>query len=556
LINELKKFDLIEIIFVLAKINLLVSEKKYAVSQPFQQYLYKYFLNDYHREKVLAFLRKEGDRFLLFHHHQLLFLLKNAFLNCGKLPNVNFMIPSVMKRFGKCCLLANDFLYLTGVEREELDEMDIEGKREVLWKESLPSFELNIQSEKMFDIGRVRYFFKRILPKLKDVQTFIDIDSKFQGFSGMSLDDYMFLVFGTLALYLIRKDEIIKNPNAIIIDSGDFTKHSEISAEKITKFLDLISIPVEQYKQEFLNSKDLDFNYGFLPFKKYPLARIYDGKYFCLDFNFLLDKISEGIFWLIHDSLKPIERNRFRTFWGNIFESYLIYFFEEAGLIKKDMFIPKPVFNNSQDEAADGILNFGEDLVLFEYKFTNLTQEAKYSSSRSDLINEIKLKFEINKNGEWKGYGQLANNIKKLFSKEGSIPCKYINKEKVKRVYPVLITYEHLFNAPLTNYFFNKYFQKLIDISLIEENIEIKPLIVFTVEDLEASQPYLSNFPGLIQDRLRFDEELISSFSDFLKIKHADDTLLIPEIIKKEYHSYGEEVTKAFFPDLEIKLPE
>ena len=133
LTDDLKKFDLIEIILVLAKINILMSERKYAVNQSFQQFLYKHFLNDYHRERVHAFLKKEGDRFLLFHNHQLLFLLKNAFLNCGKLPNIDFKIPVVMKRFGKCCLLANDFLYLTGIDRERLDEMDAEEKREAVF---------------------------------------------------------------------------------------------------------------------------------------------------------------------------------------------------------------------------------------------------------------------------------------------------------------------------------------------------------------------------------------------------------------------------------------
>jgi hypothetical protein len=213
--------------------------------------------------------------------------------------------------------------------------------------------------------------------------------------------------------------------------------------------------------------------------------------------------------------------------------------------LKKGIFIPKPLFDNSGDEVADGILNFGEDLVLLEYKFTILTQEAKYSSSKNQLIEEIKLKFEKNKKGEWKGYGQLANNINKLFSKDSNLTCKNINTEKIKRVYPILITYEHIFNAPLTNHFFNKSFQNLIDISSIDKHIEIKPLIIITVEDFEAAQPFLNKLSKLIQERLEFDKELHFSFSDFLKKKYKEDSSLSPELIRSEYHKYADEVTKT-----------
>ena len=553
--NQLEKFDLVETVLVLSKLNLLMSGRKYVANQSFQQYLYKYFLNDYLREKILSLLKREGDIYFLFHRHQLLFLLKNIFLYSKRLPGINFKIPTVMERFGKCSLVANDFLNLLGIKNEDLKNSGKEDKREVLWKELLPSYEINIPSSLMFDIGRIRLFFKKILPKLYEDQTYIDIDKKFQEYSGFSLNDFMFIIFAILALYLIRRDEIISNPQAIFIDAENFTRHSNISSENIIKLLNLISIPIEQYKNEILKSKDVDLNYGFVPFKKYPLARIYEGKYFCLDFNFLLDKISNGIFWLINNNLPSSEREKFHAFWGKIFESYLIYFFEETKLLKKDRFIPKPLFDSSENEVADGILNFGEDLVLFEYKFTILTQEAKYSSSKNELIGEIKRKFEKNQKGEWKGYGQLANNINKLLSKDNRFTCKYINKKKIKRIYPILITYEHMFNAPFTNYFLNKYFENLINFPSINEHIEIKPLVVFTVEDFEATQPFLNDFSRLIQERLDFDEELDWSFSDFLKQKYQENKSLSPELIWNEYHEYAEEVTRTFFPDKKIKLP-
>ena len=548
LIDELKKFDLTELVLVLTKINLLMSERKYSTNQLFQQYLYKYFLNNYHRERISSYLNEHGDSYFLFNRHQLLFLLKNAFLHCSSLPGINFQIPAVRERFGKCCLLANNFLNLSDIDEETLNSMPNERKREVLWKELLPGYELYVSTETSFEIGRMRLIFKRILPKLQSSQIFLDIDSIFQKHSGFSLDKFMFLIFGTFTLYHARRDEIVTNPNAIIIDVGAFIKHGKIEPERVTRLLDLISIPIEQFKKEILLSKDRDLNYGYLPFKKYPLAQISDGRYICFDFNFLIDKISNGIFWLIHDNLPKNDRDKFRAFWGEIFESYAIHIFEDSGLIKTKTFITKPYYNNSKDEIADGVLDFGEDLFLFEFKFTNLIHEAKYSSSIGDLVDEIKLKFEKDRNGEWKGYGQLANNINKLFSKDSKFHCKHINIKNIKRVYPVLIVYEHLLSAPFTNHILNRDFQKLVNSTSLKNNIEIKPLIVATIEDFEYSQFYLEKFHDLINERIDFDKELNFSFSDFIKHKFQKGNFSPTGLVVDEYKKFGKEVARAFFP--------
>ena len=67
--SQLKKFDLIETVLVISKLNTLMSERKYGANPSFQRYLYKHFLNDYHRDKVLSLLEKEGYIYFLFHRH-------------------------------------------------------------------------------------------------------------------------------------------------------------------------------------------------------------------------------------------------------------------------------------------------------------------------------------------------------------------------------------------------------------------------------------------------------------------------------------------------------
>lgn len=497
LTQELQKFDLLKAILILSKLNLIISEKEYAIDVNFQFQLCDVFLNNYYKNKFLCFIKKEGrkDRFFLFHRHQLLFLLKNVFLICNRVPNFSFQNRKERERLGKCCLLTNDFLTIFK-DRKASGNDNLEKIKENLWKELLPSYEINLIPDLMFDIGR---------------------------------------------------KEIIDNPNAIVIDENSFTRNSVISSEQIINLLNFISLPLKQFKDVIYSSRDLEYNYGFLPFKKYPLARISENKYIPLDINFILEKISNGIFWIINDGLPREERSQFHTFWGKLFETYFIYLFKEVGLLHKGLFISKPCFDGTNHEVADGILNHGEDLILFECKFTILTQESRYSSSTEELIKEIRTKFERNKSGEWKGYGQLANSIIKLFSSGNKWTCRYIDKKKVKRVFPVLVTYENILNAPFTNYFLNKYFQTLLNNSSFENKVDIKPLIIISIGDLEASQPFFNNFPRLLEERLRFDPELDVSFSDFLKRKYRDNNLLSPKLIKDEYEQFFIEIRKAIF---------
>lgn len=548
LTKELQKFDLIEAILILSKLNLLMSEEKYAIDKNFQYRLYDLFLNNYYKNKFIYFIKREGrkDKFFLFHRHQLLFLLKNVFLICNRVPNFSFQNRKERERLGKCCLLTNDFLTIFK-DRKSSGNDNLEKIKENLWKELLPSYEINLIPDLMFDIGRMRIIFNKIIHQLNKDNLFVDINKKFEEITRFSINEYMFLVFAVIALCFQRRKEIIDNPNAIVIDENSFTRNSVISSGQIVNLLNFISLPLKQFKDVIYSSRDLEYNYGFLPFKKYPLARISENKYIPLDINFILEKISNGIFWIINDGLPREERSQFHTFWGKLFETYFIYLFKEVGLLQKGLFISKPCFDGTNHEVADGILNHGEDLILFECKFTILTQESRYSSSTEELIKEIRTKFERNKSGEWKGYGQLANSIIKLFSSGNKWMCRYIDKKKVKRVFPVLVTYENILNAPFTNYFLNKYFQTLLNNSSFENKVDIKPLIIISIGDLEASQPFFNNFPRLLEERLRFDPELDVSFSDFLKRKYRDNNLLSPKLIKDEYEQFFIEIRKAIF---------
>jgi len=548
LINKLRELDLTETVILLAKLNLFLSEKKYGVNFSFQSKLIDTFFNDYYKEKLSKSPINPISGNFVFHRHQLLFLLKYSLLNCMNVPNFSFLNVLNRYKFGPLCLVTSDFLKLTDYNDDNLSSSTDDLKKEVIWKELLASYELNIPADLAFSICRMRKIVKFILPNMHRDQKFIDIERIFLRNTGLSINDYMFLIFAVFAIYISRIDNILTIPQTILIEEANFIGQSNISPESINKLLQSLSLPLEQIKSDILSSKDCGFNYGFLTFRKYPLLRCFGNKYLCFDFRFLQDKI-DGIFWQINDGLETKVRNNFHAFWGSLFENYIKSFVEYALSTDKNVFVPNPSFDNVNDEVADGILDYGEDIVLLEYKFAILPQDAKYSDSIDQLIEQIRIKYEKNQKGEWKGYGQLANSLKKLLAKNNNSLCSHIKLEKIKRVFPVLITYDHILNTPLTNYFFNKYFLSLIDRSLLIDHIEIMPLILITIEDFEAAEPFIKILNRLLCERIEYDNKLLFSFSDFLKNKKANDPSFSSSWVDNEYHQYFEDTKKALFPN-------
>jgi len=549
-INELQKrlrcFDFFETILILSKINLLFSDIKSPHHPSLQIYLSRWFLNEY----TLSRLSKKFDgHTLLFHRHQMLFMMKNAFMICQHRPAMKFNMDHLRHKLGTCFLITNDLLPLLKLDENELDKQELDKKKELIWKESLPGWELNNPPDLMLVISRMRKIFREIVASYNNNDTFLDLNAIFQTASKLSIDEFMFFVFGLLSIYLNNRKEILNNPSVIYIYKDrllDKVK-KDFPRDKLERFFEFVSLPIGQYQAEIPAAKDLSYNYGFLPFRKRPIVDLDQNVYFCLDFYFLLEKIATGIFWTINDSLEGNQKEKFHVFWGLLFEKYINKLIEESLDADSCKFYSRPCYENTKDEIADGILLSEEDLVIFEHKFTILTQEAKFENSVDSLTNEIKLKFEKNKEGEWKGYGQLANSINKLFSKSGQFSCREINKQKIRRIFPVLIVYEHVLQTPFTNYIFNRSFQNLLDRSSLIDHVEIYPLTVMTIEDFEKSLPFLSNFSSIINKRIQSDNSLDFSFSDFLKIKFARERIKRPDVLHFEYHKFSDEIKAYFF---------
>ena len=543
IINSIKEFDLFESLILFSRLNFFLCDTEFAVSLENQKILCEKFLNRYYRDKVYE---KLSHNKILFNRHQILYLIRKVFLHCTEKNGFSFEYVGKKHILGICCLIANYFIYFPAKSNSVFESMSDFEKKIYLWHHFLPSYEIHNPPDIRHEIVRNRYIYKSILSKIEELKYINDVLLKIES---ISLDDYLNIMFSIIALFLQRREGILNYGGKTFIEKKELLANTNFDPDAVSRILSLISFPYYKYKDEIAKSGESENPFNFITFRKYPLVNIKE-KFFCLDLNFVNDKLSLGLFWLIHDNLQNELKNKYHSDWGFLFEEYIKSIFKRYFPENKYHFNPK--YSNSEDEVADTIYIEKENLVLFEYKFTVLSSRAKYEEDINDLIKEIKRKFMKNEKGEWKGIGQLANNINKLFSKNMKVFCAKIDKKKIKRIFPILIVNESILNSRYSNFILNEEFKSLINYSQLIDELEIMPLSVITIEDFEILNSLISkyDFVDLISKRFKEDPNLDNSFSDYLiNLLNSNPDLMTEYIndINEKYQEWFNSAKKDIF---------
>jgi hypothetical protein len=132
---------------------------------------------------------------------------------------------------------------------------------------------------------------------------------------------------------------------------------------------------------------------------------------------------------------------------------------------------------------VDALLDFGEDLVLFEFKGSLLKAQAKYNRDVPTFNEDFSLKFVENEKGEPKALRQLASSC------AAAADGKLKTSMPPRRIFPVFAGYE----ASLDGFWVNRYADDIFR-GLLMPGLRgrARPLTVMSVESLESLLPYTS----------------------------------------------------------------
>ena len=127
---------------------------------------------------------------------------------------------------------------------------------------------------------------------------------------------------------------------------------------------------------------------------------------------------------------------------------------------------------------------------MLECKSSVLAASAKFSGNFGEFYDGIAL-------NAIKGIKQLTDAIQSLgtTNKTERRKVEGINIPTMKKIYPVLVLFDHTFSSLDINRFLNSEFQRIVKRDTLVEHLQIIPLTVLTIEDLELLEPYLSDTP-------------------------------------------------------------
>ena len=525
LTKTLSKFNYRDILIQLARINLLLQRSKDFEND--ERILTENFCSPIILNGIDASPSLQG-RFI-FNRQSTLRLLSESVRVSD--PNSTYTLDRVdaQEDLAKCYLIANSMLDGGGSNTTSEGEID---KHMIV--DAIPTMEYAINTSPgyrtKFLMVRSEEFLRRLIETEKS-HLGVDAEQVFSQATGLTLQDYQHLVFSIFAVYwscspqeIIRQDP--SRDGSLFFDPNSVSDLAPLY-EKILPHT-CISIDTLKEKAENFSSCKNEFRL----WRQYPLVEVSENQILCIDFGFLLEKLQSGVFWIIRDQLEKQHRGNGQKIiglWGDIFEDYAVSIIKrgiDAQVSRVENYIITPKYNRGQEEECTDVIIRGDDtLILLECKAPLLRGKSKFSGDFDTLYTELKDKIiEGERPEKARGIKQLCNAIQSLFHTEETQrrSIEDIDISKIKKIYPVLVLSNRMFSVLWMNWFLDLEFQRLLEAIEPVENLDIKPLTVLTIEDLESLEPYLNETPfhAHLDKWIKWRTEVKSneklSFSSFL----------------------------------------
>ncbi len=500
LTQNLCKFNHRDILITLSRINLLLQRSTDLPSD--EEILKEAFCPDVWLVTIASSPELYG-RFIFNRQSTLRLLIESARVSDPDSTNTLDRVDA-RNNLAKCYLIANSMLdernsNSNTTSKEELSKQII--------ADSIPTIEYAINTSPGYRTKLLMVRSAEFLRRLADTEEErlgVDANQTFLQATGLTLQDYQHLVFSIFAVYWNCSPQEIVRQDPFMDGSLFFDPNSVPDlAPLYEKFLPHTCISIDELKEKAENSPS--FKNEFRLWRRAPLVQISENQILCVDFYFLLEKLQTGVFWIMRDQLEKQHQGdgqKIIALWGDIFEDYV------ASIIKRgiddqtprvEKYIIAPKYDQRQEEECTDVAICGSDtLVLLECKAPILRADTKFSGDFDELYAELKDKIIEGENSEKpKGIKQLCNAIQSLFHTEETQrqSIEGIDISQIKKIYPVLILSDRIFSVLCMNWFLNSEFQRLLTDIHQMENLDIMPLTVLTIEDLESLEPYLSHTP-------------------------------------------------------------
>lgn len=262
---------------------------------------------------------------------------------------------------------------------------------------------------------------------------------------GLGVEQAMALSFA-LANPLFQNEETLLWQTTII-DPGTFFQATTIDPAVTASIVDSMSITYADAKKEILKElvgdfRDSPIGYNVGLFRRTPLIKFENGKLVNANFSCFVQKTTQNLIWMPKSRISGLTKpasddlaNELTRYRGELFGEYVKWLcgvMVEKNAATSFHYIP-PAEAADGEEVSDAVLIQGDKLIVIEAKSRQFIEAFKYTGDWSKdeqfiegLLNEAAKQIQV-----------ASDKI--LSGKVTSLPIK---PDAIKRIYPVVLTYE------------------------------------------------------------------------------------------------------------------
>lgn len=435
--------------------------------------------------------------------------------------------------FGRCCLWATDHL-ATEADEKAISEGSSEERRKALGPQMAVLAELGSPPDIRRSLARADVFFTELVhdPAVLKQSGGFDFLQAFRDAAGVTIEDYYNIVFFIISwFYGHSVRQMFEDTSKFVINLRHYVSSTHISQGADEAFLSLNSVTVDRLLSMLLDYKGAP-NRDFSSIQYRPLCSPGDGVIACLDVDFLLEKLSSGVYQLIVEGYTDAQKERAQGAWGYLFEEYVNRMMgalhpQTRSRSLAGNFAQSPTYT-TKEEAFDGILispTNPKHVFVFQYKSQFIKPEIKYTDKVQEFEQALDRRGSFGA-GRKGGVRQLVDNIRLLWNKDRAkrkvLSPPFGVMDGFEKVTPVLIVQEPFFRSDFLNWTLNNRLQTLLAGADVSDGVVVEPLMVIDIESLEILRPYvragLCTIPQAINSLNEFDRERLAAFRRHLAV--------------------------------------
>jgi hypothetical protein len=321
---------------------------------------------------------------------------------------------------------------------------------------------------------------------------FMDLDAVFSAAVGVPISEYLDICLGflfNLIRYRGSADLMPDRKDFILLHPKKWFSSSNVKPEHVVAIVESISTTPQRIASTLGQQTSREQAHDFLSFKLAPLIGLGDDTYVPVSYDFIIERLSSGTYWVLFDYLRtqaqPNSHLRWSRYHGLLFERHaqevanaiVEQHAGEYGPLVADAAYGPP---KSQRRTSDAILVSPDHMIIVEVTASRLTARRTVALGMPEAFFDDCEKVVLKKADE------LASFIRDLVSGKVVLDGTPLLRDN-RTIYPVLVALEGFPKIyPIDNYIYSE-----LSTRRTFEGLSVAPLSILAVEDFE----YIARYP-------------------------------------------------------------